>query len=95
MENKKEPANIIFIPRISNDAMFSRNQEKAYNENLDHCPCCGKAITNPKYFINSIYGGGAYPSSDKNKYSDSWVMGIGSECKKKFPIGYIMTEKEL
>ncbi len=84
-----EPQNIIEIPRIGNYAMFERQQEKAYEEGLDHCPCCGKAIKNPTYYFNSIYGGAAYPANDKNQYPDAWVMGVGSECMKKFPKGYI------
>jgi hypothetical protein len=95
MENLKEPVDIIDIPRILNDEMFQRNEENAYKMSLNHCPCCGKAITNPKYFINSIYGGCAYPSSDKQYYKDAWVMMVGSECRKKFPNGYVMTETEL
>ena len=91
MSNQNQPTNIINIPRIANEEMFERNQEKAYSLNLDHCPCCGKAITNPKFFFNSIWGGSAYPSTDKAQYADAWVMGVGSECKKKFPEGYIFT----
>ena len=87
----KEPKNIIDIPVIDNMDIFERNQEKAYEKNLEHCPCCGKSITNPKYFINSIYGSQAYPSIDKAKYTDAWVMGVGSECQKKFPKGYVYT----
>lgn len=92
MTTTNEPKNIIEIPTISNYDMFERNQERAYSLNLDHCPCCGKAITNPKYFINSIYGGMAYPSEDKTEYNDAWVMGVGTECQKKFPKGYIFTQ---
>lgn len=87
-----EPQNIIDIPRISNDEMFERNQEKSYSEGFDHCPCCGRAIKNPMYFFNSIYGGSAYPANDKNEYNDAWVMGVGTECRKKFPEGYIFTK---
>ena len=85
------PQDIIDIPTIANDDMFERNRDKAELLNLDHCPCCGKAIPNPKFFINSIYGGCAYPSTDKFEYSDAWVMGVGSECRKKFPTGYVFT----
>jgi hypothetical protein len=91
MSNHNQPTDIIDIPQIPNYDMFERNQERAYSLNLNHCPCCGKAITNPKYFINSIYGGCAYPASDKTDYRDSWVMGVGSECRKKFPTGYVFT----
>lgn len=90
MENL-EPKNIIDIPKISNYDMFERNRDKAEEQNFDHCPCCGRAIKNPTYFINSIYGGSAYPSDDKNQYSDAWVMGVGTECQKKFPKGYVFT----
>jgi hypothetical protein len=88
---QQEPQNLIDIPTITNQDMFESNRERAYSKNLDHCPCCGKAITNPKYFINSIFGGMAYPSSDNNNYNDSWMMGVGSECRKKFPNGYVFT----
>ena len=95
MTTQKKPSGIISIPIISNDEMLDRNKENADKKGLNHCPCCGKAIVNPKYFINSIYGGNAYPATDKKIYPDAWVMGVGSECKKKFPVGYVMTEKEL
>lgn len=84
-----EPKNIIDIPTIENMDMFERNQEKADEQGYNACPCCGKAIKNPKYFFNSIYGASAYPAADKNEYNDAWVMGVGTECRKKFPIGYI------
>jgi hypothetical protein len=90
MENS-EPKNIILIPRISNDDMFERNRDKADEQNFEHCPCCGRAIKNPTYFINSIYGGSAYPSDDKTEYNDAWIMGVGTECQKKFPKGYVFT----
>jgi len=90
-----EPNGIIEIPTIENYDIFERNRDNADNKCLDHCPCCGKAITNPKYFINSIYGSDVYPAADKNQYNDAWVMGVGSECRKKFPIGYVMTQSEL
>lgn len=85
-----EPKDIIDIPMIANYDLFERNRDKA-NENgfVDHCPCCGKAIKNPQFFFNSIYGGCAYPANDKNEYNDAWVMGVGTECQKKFPKGYI------
>jgi len=83
------PKNIIQIPTIENWEMFERNQEKAYSKNLEHCPCCGKGITSSNYFINSIYGGEAYPSEDKNQYEGAWEMAVGSECRKKFPEGYV------
>lgn len=86
---KDKPKNIIEIPRIANYDMFERNRDNADSKRLDHCPCCGRAIPNAKFFINSIWGGHAYPSSDKTEYSDAWVMGVGSECQKKFPKGYV------
>jgi len=92
MENlKAEPKNIICIPTIANYDLLEKNREKSYEKNLNPCPCCGKAISNPKFFINSIWGDSAYPFADKNKYKDAWVMGVGTECQKKFPEGYIFT----
>jgi hypothetical protein len=90
MENS-EPKNIILIPRISNYDMFEANRDRAEEQNFEHCPCCGRAIKNPTYFINSIYGGSAYPSDDKTEYNDAWIMGVGTECQKKFPKGYVFT----
>jgi hypothetical protein len=91
MTNQLEPQNIIDIPTIDNWDMFETNRDNADAKQLDHCPCCGRAIPNAKYFINSIWGGCAYPSKDKTKYSDAWVMGVGTECRKKFPEGYVFT----
>lgn len=92
MKTKTTPNDIIDIPRIADSDMFDRNEEKAYDKGLEHCPCCGRAITNPKYFINSIYGGSAYPAADKNIYADAWVMGVGTECRKKFPARYVFEQ---
>ena len=83
------PLNIIDIPRIDNYSLFEKNREKANEKDLEHCPICGKGLKNSQYFINSIYGGMAYPSNDEAEYNDAWPMAVGSECKKKFPKGYV------
>ena len=83
------PANTIAIPMLTSFEKFEANRDKADSNNLEHCPCCGKAIINPKYFINSIYGGDMYPANDITNYADAWVMGVGSECRKKLPVGYV------
>jgi hypothetical protein len=90
-----EPTSIINIPILNDWDQFDKNREKADRNNNEHCPCCGKEIKNPKFFINSIYGAAMYPKTDKNQYRDAWVMGVGSECRKKIPADYIMTESEL
>lgn len=90
-----KPELIIDIPTLNDYEQFERNREKADSNNNEHCPCCGKEIKNPKFFINSIYGGCMYPKFDKTQYADAWVMGIGSECRKKLPKEYIMTQEEL
>ena len=95
MNTQTEPKEMISIPTIENYELFEKNRTKADEENLNHCPCCGKAIRNPKFFVNSIYGGMMYPKNDKTQYSDSWVMGIGSECRKNLPKDYVMTIEEL
>ena len=85
-----EPKNIISIPKIANE-MFATNQEKYYNnqENFyGNCACCGKGIKEPKFFINTIWGGDMYPADDTNEYDDAWTMPIGSECVKKVPTEY-------
>ena len=89
MNSQQKPSNMIEFPKPSNWDMFESNQNKAYEKNLDSCPCCGKAIKSPSYFVNSIYGGYAYPANDKYEYQDSWPMAVGSECRKKFPEGYV------
>ncbi len=88
MENR-EPKNIIDFPVIDNYEMFEANREKADEQNLEHCPFCGKAIKNPKYFIRSIWGGSMYPANDLNEYNDSWIICVGSECRKKLPKDYV------
>lgn len=89
----KRPSNIIDIPMLNTQEQFDKNRDKADKNNNDHCPCCGKQITNPKYFLNSIYGGSMYLASDKNEYNDAWVMGVGSECRKKIPKEYVFEIK--
>lgn len=84
-----KPANIIDIPATTTETKREANRDRADQKGLDHCPCCGKAIENPKFFINSIYGGCMYPANDKAQYADAWVMGVGSECRKKLPEGYV------
>jgi len=87
---KNEPKNIIEIPRIS-VAKYNDNQDK-YSANQDSfygsCACCGKGIKEPKFFINTIWGGDMYPADDTNEYNDAWTMPIGSECVKKVPTEY-------
>jgi hypothetical protein len=93
IEEKHRPTNIIDIPTLNDYMTFEKNRAKADSMGEEHCPCCGKMLINPKYFINSIFGGCMYPASDKNEYSDAWVMGIGSECRKKLPDGYVYQMK--
>lgn len=90
---KTIPDSIIDIPMISDYDLFNRNVDRAENKGLDHCPCCGKGLENPKYFFNSIYGGQAYPANEIIENSDSWVMGVGTECRKKFPEGYVFENR--
>jgi hypothetical protein len=90
MENiKHKPSDIIEIPTLNSFEQFEKNREKADLKGNEHCPCCGKEIKNPKYFINSIYGGDMYPANDKNEYNDAWIIGVGSECRKKLPKEYV------
>ena len=94
MKNKQqpnEPKGIIDIPSIDDKHKLMVNKEKAMMKGDDFCPCCGKSLPNPKYFINSIFGGAMYPANDKNVYNDAWEMGVGSECRKKIPEGYLFT----
>ena len=89
---RNEPQNIIEIPRLSNklfeknDEVYSREHDKFYGQ----CPCCGKGIKEPKFFINSIYGGDMYPANDNNQYSDAWQVPVGSECVKRIPSEYVI-----
>jgi hypothetical protein len=90
-----KPNNIIDIPTFTNSDFFDKQREKAESNNNEFCPCCGKEIKNPKFFINSIYGGCMYPKNDKQQYADAWIMAVGSECRKKLPINYVMNQNEL
>jgi hypothetical protein len=92
---KQRPNNIIDIPLLNDGDRFDKNREKAESNKNDYCPCCGREIKNPKFFINSIWGGNMYPKHDKVQYPDTWVMGVGSECRKKLPADYVMTLDEL
>jgi hypothetical protein len=89
MTTQKTPSNIIEIPKTSDFDTFEINQNRAYDKGLEPCPCCGRGIKNEIYFIHSIYGGEAYPANDKNQYEDAWEMVVGSECRKRFPEGYV------
>lgn len=90
------PEGTIDIPRIDNDDLYERNEARAYEEGFEHCPCCGRAIKNPKYFFNSIWGSSAYPASGPHveAVKDAWVMGVGPECAKRFPSGYVYEIKK-
>lgn len=86
---------VIEIPTISNYDRFEREQENAWANGLERCPCCGKGIKNGKYYINTCWGGSAFKAEyEVNKYSDSWAMQVGSECRKKFPEGYVWESKK-
>ena len=93
-EEKEKELKLIEIPRTISDERFERNREKADGEGLEHCPCCGRAIHNPTYFFNSAFGGMAYLKHDRTEYIDCWIMGVGPECRKKFPDGYVYTREE-
>lgn len=82
------------IPEIDDRDLFEKRRDKAWEQDLEACPCCGKALKDPKYFINSIYGGEYYPADDLNEYDDSWVMPVGTECRKLFPPGYVFRWKK-
>lgn len=84
-----KPEDIIDITMIENLDLYYSNVDKSDSKKMDHCPCCGRILKDPKYGINSIYGGCMYKADDKGTYSDAWVMGVGSECRKKFPEGYV------
>ena len=90
-----KPENIIDIPLFVDSSKYDRNVDLSERAGYEHCPCCGKAIKNPKYFINSIYGGSMYPKTDWVIYDDAWVMAVGSQCRKKLPKEYVMTLDEL
>lgn len=90
---KNEPKNIISIPKMENAVLLENNKnayEKNYSKFYGQCPCCGKGIAEPKYFINSIWGSDMYPANDKNEYDDAWAMPIGNECKKRIPQEYLI-----
>lgn len=90
MEMTKQPNNIIEIPRIEWEK-FVTNEDKylANAENLyGPCACCGRGIKEPKFFINSIWGGNMYPANDANEYDDAWTMPVGTECVKRIPKEY-------
>lgn len=84
---------LITIPMIDDYELFEKRRGKAEDNKLVSCPCCGQGIKNEKYFINSAYGGDAYLAYDKNDYDSCWVMAVGSECRKKFPKGYVFEMK--
>ena len=85
----REELKLIEIPTIDNYDQFEKAREKAWSKDLESCPCCGRGIENPQYYINTAFGGSAYLSSDRNEYDDCWVMVVGVECRKKFPEGYV------
>lgn len=84
---------LIDIPQIDYDR-YEANKERAWEQDFEACPCCGKAIKNEKYFIRTAFGGSAYLAHDDNDYDDTWAMPIGTECRKKFPEGYVFIIKK-
>jgi hypothetical protein len=47
-------------------------------------------VKEPKFMINTIWGGSMYPANDNQEYNDAWTMPVGSECIKKIPTEYII-----
>jgi hypothetical protein len=91
-EQNNTPQSIVDIPTIAN-AKFKANQEKYYenaNDFYGYCACCGKGIKQPKFLMNTIYGGCMYPAADENVYDDAWEMPIGNECVKRIPKEYVI-----
>lgn len=86
----EEKFGMLDIPEIDDYQRYEHNKEKADERHLEHCPICGRAIPNPTYFFNSAYGGAMFVATeDADLYADCWVMGVGSECRKKLPKGYV------
>lgn len=79
------------IPQTVSDNMFEKNQEKANEDNLEPCPCCGKGIkeSNRKFYINTAFGGSMYIPVDDTEYNDTWAMFIGSTCVKHINPDYV------
>ena len=86
----EEKLKMISIPTIENLERMEKNEERAEDDGLVACPCCGKGIKNERFFIRSVFGGSAYLKSDATFFRDAWPMAVGSECRKKFPAGYII-----
>jgi len=87
-----EPINAIAIPQLP-QSRFEANQRGYYSnesEFYNYCACCGKGVKEPKFMINTIWGGSMYPANDNQKYNDAWTMPVGSECIKKIPTEYII-----
>jgi len=82
---------LAIIPQTVSDAMHSRNNEKANEDNLEPCPCCGKGIKedNRKFYINSAFGGMMYIPIDDTIYADTWEMPVGATCVKKINPAYV------
>jgi len=83
---QNQPNETIEIPRVSSE-MFAANQAKYHSDHENFygpCACCGKGIKEPKFFINTIWGGDMYPANDQSEYDDAWQMPVGSECIKKY-----------
>lgn len=91
MKNQ-EPKLLMSIPQTDS---FDANQEK-YDSNYekfdDCCAVCGKGLKNPKFQINTIWGGSMYPANDKTIYDDAWPMSVGNDCIKRIPKEYIITK---
>jgi hypothetical protein len=93
MKNTIEPTNTIDIPRIENNELYKKNKVKYdenYNEFYGACACCGKGIKEPKFLLNTIWGGSIYLANDQTEYDDAWTMPIGSECVKRIPTEYVI-----
>ena len=83
-----EPKNITDIPQSSS---YQENSKNFNSSKFQYkCACCGKGLNEPKFFINTIWGGSMYPANDNNQYNDSWQMPIGNDCIKRIPTEYII-----
>lgn len=90
----KQQIKLIDIPTIEWSKLVS-NRDKAEEAHAEHiCPCCGRELTNLRYYINSAYGGCVYIPIDESVYADTWQMFVGPECMKKFPAGYVFDNKQ-
>lgn len=73
----------------------SAHEHGVFDANHDPCCVCGRPVKSGDFWVEVHEGG--RPARAGEAVKDAGYMGffrVGSECRKRFPFGYVVMQKE-